>query len=102
MKPPARLEAEPGEDDEPAVDCERDAAVPHRDPEHARIVVPGAGEAAIEALEEPAEEAVHHPREDVGLAPWGLSSTAASAGERVSELNAEITVEMAMVSANCR
>src|SRR5882762_4353685 len=50
------LEAEPGEDDEPAVDCERDAAVPHRDPENARIVVPGAGEAAIEALEEPAEE----------------------------------------------
>jgi hypothetical protein len=30
-----------------------------------------------------------------------LSSSAASAGERVSELTAEITVEMAMVSANC-
>ena len=35
-----------------------------------------------------------------GFAPCGLSSTAASAGDSVSELNAEITVEMAMVSAN--
>ena len=30
-----------------------------------------------------------------------LSSSAASAGERVSELIAEMTVEIAMVSANC-
>ncbi len=37
-----------------------------------------------------------------GLAPCGLSSTAASAGDSVSELNAEITVEMAIVSANWR
>ena len=35
-----------------------------------------------------------------GRTPWGFSSTAASAGERVSELKAEITVEMAIVSAN--
>src|SRR5437867_3361165 len=32
---------------------------------------------------------------------WSLSNTAHNAGERVSELNAEITVEMAMVMANC-
>ncbi|MNP65476.1 hypothetical protein D3C76_1610670 [compost metagenome] len=32
---------------------------------------------------------------------WSFSSTAARAGDRVSELNAEITVEMAMVRANC-
>ena len=31
--------------------------------------------------------------------PW--SNTAHSAGESVSELNAEITVEIAMVMANC-
>jgi hypothetical protein len=37
-----------------------------------------------------------------GLASCGLSSTAARAGESVSELNAEITVEMAMVKANWR
>jgi hypothetical protein len=36
-----------------------------------------------------------------GGAPRGLSSTAASAGESVSELNAEIAVLMAIVSANC-
>ncbi|MNM76457.1 hypothetical protein D3C81_882830 [compost metagenome] len=30
-----------------------------------------------------------------------LSSTAARAGDRVRELKAEITVEMAMVRANC-
>ena len=30
-----------------------------------------------------------------------FNSNAASAGERVSEFTAEITVEMAMVSANC-
>ena len=35
-------------------------------------------------------------------APRGLSSTAASAGDSVSELNAEISVENAIVSANCR
>ena len=35
-------------------------------------------------------------------ASWGLSSMAASAGDRVSELIVEITVEMAMVTANCR
>ncbi len=34
--------------------------------------------------------------------PWPLSSVAASAGESVSELNAEITVEIAIVSANWR
>ncbi|MNG10689.1 hypothetical protein D3C84_941750 [compost metagenome] len=34
-------------------------------------------------------------------ASWLLSSTAANAGDRVSELKAEITVEMAMVKANC-
>jgi hypothetical protein len=32
----------------------------------------------------------------------GLSSAAASAGLNVSELTAEITAEIAMVSANCR
>jgi hypothetical protein len=37
-----------------------------------------------------------------GLEPCGLSSRAASAGDRVSELNAEMMVEMAMVSANWR
>jgi hypothetical protein len=31
----------------------------------------------------------------------GFSRRAASAGDRVSELIAEITVEMAMVTANC-
>jgi hypothetical protein len=31
-----------------------------------------------------------------------FSSNAASAGDSVSELMAEITVEIAMVSANCR
>ena len=35
-------------------------------------------------------------------APCGLSRIAESAGERVSELNAEITVEKAIVRANCR
>ena len=34
-------------------------------------------------------------------ASCGRSSLAASAGDRVSELIAEITVEMAMVTANC-
>ncbi len=34
-------------------------------------------------------------------ASWDFSSTAASAGDSVSELNAEITVEIATVSANC-
>ena len=36
-----------------------------------------------------------------GSASWLRSSTAASAGDRVSELKVEITVEMAMVMANC-
>src|SRR5204862_4557708 len=35
-------------------------------------------------------------------ASCGRSSTAASAGESVSELNAEISVENAIVNANCR
>ncbi|MNN91447.1 hypothetical protein D3C81_2095650 [compost metagenome] len=34
-------------------------------------------------------------------ASWPLSNTAASAGDRVRELKAEITVEIAMVRANC-
>jgi hypothetical protein len=37
-----------------------------------------------------------------GGAPCGFSRMALSAGERVSELNAEITVEKAMVKANWR
>ncbi len=36
-----------------------------------------------------------------GLSWWLLSSRADKAGDRVSELKAEITVEMAMVMANC-
>ena len=35
-------------------------------------------------------------------APCYLSSSADSAGDRVSELTAEMTVLMAIVSANCR
>ncbi len=43
------------------------------------------------------------PRVSASLgASWLFSSKAASAGDSVSELNAEITVEMAMVSANWR
>ena len=34
-------------------------------------------------------------------ASWDFSRTAASAGDSVNELNAEITVEIATVSANC-
>ena len=34
-------------------------------------------------------------------ASWDFSSNAASAGDSVNELNAEITVEIATVSANC-
>ena len=42
------------------------------------------------------------PRVSASLgASWLLSSSAASAGDSVSELIAEITVEIAMVSANC-
>ena len=37
-----------------------------------------------------------------GAAPCGLSSTAASAGDSVSELNAEMAVLIAIVSANWR
>jgi hypothetical protein len=37
-----------------------------------------------------------------GGAPCGRSRMALSAGERVSELNAEMTVEKAIVRANCR
>ena len=37
-----------------------------------------------------------------GGAPRSLSSMAASAGDSVSELTAEITVEIAMVTANWR
>src|SRR6478735_10908190 len=36
-----------------------------------------------------------------GGASCALSRTADSAGDKVSELNAEITVEIAIVSANC-
>ena len=35
------------------------------------------------------------------FSPWLFSSNAASAGESVRELKAEMTVEKAMVSANC-
>ena len=42
------------------------------------------------------------PRVSASLgAWWSFSSMAARAGDSVSELMAEITVEMAMVSANC-
>ncbi len=34
-------------------------------------------------------------------ASWDFSSNAAKAGDSVNELNAEITVEIATVSANC-
>ena len=52
--------------------------------------------------EEAAQEPIHDAREPIGLPPCGFSSTAASAGDKVRELNAEITVEMAIVSANWR
>ena len=71
-------------------------------PYHANVTMAGAVEHAVERAEQPAaEQSVEQPRETVLGASWALSRVAASAGDRVSELNAEITVEIAMVSANC-
>ena len=66
------VEAEPGEDDQPAVDGERDAAVAHGDGGRSRVAVARPGEACVEALEETAEEAVHAAHQEVGLGPVGL------------------------------
>ncbi len=55
----------------------------------------------VEALEEAADtRSMPRVSQSFGSS-WPFSSNAASAGESVSELNAEITVEMAMFIANC-
>jgi hypothetical protein len=57
---------------------------------------------------EPLEEAVERPDRPAerevdasGASPCGFSRSAASAGDSVNELMAEMTVEIAIVSANC-
>ena len=59
----------------------------------------------VEAAVEHAEEAAQRPRPPAGrlrARRCGLSSSAHSAGDSVSETISEITVAPAMVSANCR
>ena len=56
----------------------------------------------LKRAEEPAEQPIGRALHDVSRAPCGWSSSDASAGLSVSELNAEMTVEMAIVSANWR
>jgi hypothetical protein len=51
--------------------------------------------------EEPAEEEIDELGEPVGLGAVRLQQEAQSAGLSVSELKAEMTVETAMVRANC-
>ena len=58
-------------------------------------------EEAVERAEEPAEQPIENAGQAIRRAPCSLSSSAESAGESVRELNAEITVLIAMVSANC-
>ena len=102
MKPAGRAhEAEHGERHQARVDRDRDGRALH-----------GARDAALSTRRRTSANSwlkrakkrpntLSMPRVSAsGCAPCGLSSTAASAGDSVSELNAEMTVEMAMVSAN--
>jgi hypothetical protein len=59
-------------------------------------------EGAVESSEEGSEHRVHATRQKVFLGPMPLSKNADSAGDSVSELKAEMIVENAIVSANCR
>ena len=73
-----------------------------RDADAVDVAVRRALEQAVEGPEDPAERLVDGARGEVRrCASCGFSSSAASAGDSVSELNAEITVEIAIVSANC-
>lgn len=65
------------------------------------IAVRAAQEKAVKRTENPAKQTIDQPVGRSFFAPCGFNSRAASAGESVSELMAEITVEMAMVTANC-
>ena len=106
MKPAGHgVEAEVGEAEQTRVD-ESSATAPWRmvSVTRARVAFAATREAAVEAAEEPAEERVPSPRDSRSLARVvGLEQHRARApGESVSELNAEMTVEIAIVSANCR
>ena len=97
------VEAKVSENDQARINHERDATTPHGVCDGACVARCRRQEAAVEAFEEPTEQACPSMRVSrSGFAPCGFSSTAARAGESVRELNAEITVEMAIVSANCR
>jgi len=53
----------------------------------------------VEALEEATEQALDAAERPSAFAPCGFRSTAARAGDKVRELNADMTVEIAMVKA---
>ena len=97
------LERPAGEREQAAVDHQRDAR-------RARIsratpreyLCDGPVEEPVERTEEPAERAIHDARDADPSARGDCAAAAAhSAGESVSELNAEMTVEIAIVIANC-
>jgi len=77
----------------------------HRVGERARngglVVVRACLEEAVECPEEPTEQRSIKARSNPLARRANAGNLAASAGDKVSELIAEITVEIAIVTANC-
>ena len=96
---PCKLDARNA--DEPHIDHEHDSARAHEAAGQASVTEGEPLEAAIEAIESPAEQA---PRPDMrgSLASCALKSTAQRAGLRVSETKQEMMVEAEIVTANWR
>ena len=96
------LEQAPGERQQAGEHAHDQALVTEHAAHAFHVLRSGALEDPVEATEESAEHLVHAAgQHDRACAPCGLSSRADSAGLSVSELIAEITVEIAIVSANC-
>ena len=96
-------EAPTGQVKQPAVDHQHQQAHAQQFSDRPQVSADGEGKCLVEEPEEPAEQEVETPaRAGRGARAAGLSKMAHRAGLRVSELNAERTVETAIVKANWR
>ena len=90
-----------GAGEQARIDRQHDQLVPRQRADRSGVAVRGRVEAAVEAV---GQARCRTGASGLRDGSWlcGLSSNAASAGDKVSELKAEMRVETAMVRANCR
>ena len=95
-------EAPAGQHQQHAVNPQREDALPQHARDPSGVSVAGPRKNPVERAEKPTQRLLHQPREPILGCLMILEQHRAQRRRQGQELNAEITVEIAMVIANCR